>query len=108
MSLSLSLVTGVLGGACTTAALYPQVFKAAKSRSTRDVPWVMIGLMIAGSAIWALHGLAVGSVPMVAWNAAALVGQSALAAAKAVLERNDSRGAKRVVECRVCGAVESR
>ncbi|OLN31059.1 hypothetical protein DVDV_0181 [Desulfovibrio sp. DV] len=64
---------GFAAGLCTTAAFAPQVFKTLRSRSVGDISLGMYALMVVGIALWLIHGLAVGSAPVVAANAVSLV-----------------------------------
>ena len=64
---------GFAAGLCTTAAFAPQVLKTLRSRSVGDISLGMYALMVVGIALWLIHGLAVGSAPVVAANAVSLV-----------------------------------
>lgn len=69
----LSDAVGYLAGICTTAAFVPQVIKTLRSRSVRDISLGMYALMAVGIGLWLVHGVQVGSVPVVAANAVTLV-----------------------------------
>lgn len=64
---------GYLAGICTTAAFVPQVLKTLRSRSVRDISLGMYALMAVGISLWLVHGVQVGSAPVVAANAVTLV-----------------------------------
>ncbi|WP_043630345.1 SemiSWEET transporter [Desulfovibrio sp. TomC] len=64
---------GFAAGLCTTAAFAPQVVKTMRSRSTSDISLGMYALMVVGITLWLIHGLAVGSAPVVAANAVTLI-----------------------------------
>lgn len=64
---------GFAAGLCTTAAFAPQVLKTLRSRSVGDISLGMYALMVVGITLWLIHGLAVGSAPVVAANAVSLV-----------------------------------
>lgn len=64
---------GYVAGICTTAAFLPQVLKTLRSRSTRDISLGMYTLMGTGTALWLIHGVQLGSAPMVAANSVALL-----------------------------------
>lgn len=66
-------LVGFAAGICTTAAFAPQVLKTWHSRSTRDISLGMYLLLALGVSLWLLHGLQVGSTPVVAANAVTLV-----------------------------------
>lgn len=44
-----------------------------RSRSTSDISLGMYALMVVGITLWLIHGLAVGSAPVVAANAVTLI-----------------------------------
>ena len=66
-------IVGFTAGICTTAAFAPQVVKTLRTRSTRDISLGMYLLLAVGSTLWLLHGLQVGSTPVVAANAVTLI-----------------------------------
>jgi MtN3 and saliva related transmembrane protein len=70
---TLSDFVGFTAGICTTAAFAPQVVKTLRSRSTGDISLGMYLLLAFGSLLWLLHGLQIGSIPVVAANAITLV-----------------------------------
>jgi MtN3 and saliva related transmembrane protein len=73
MALTLSDMVGFLAGICTTASFLPQVVKAWKTRSTRDISLGMYLLLVLGIGLWLVHGVQIGSGPVVAANAVTLV-----------------------------------
>jgi len=66
-------LVGFAAGICTTAAFAPQVIKTLRSRSTRDISLGMYLLLALGVSLWLLHGLQVGSAPVVLANAVTLL-----------------------------------
>ncbi len=64
---------GFTAGLCTTFAFAPQVVKTLRTRSTRDISLAMYLLMGLGNLLWLVHGLQVGSSPVVAANLVSLV-----------------------------------
>lgn len=64
---------GFLAGALTTVSFLPQVIKAWRSRSTADISLAMFTLFCAGLVCWTIYGVAIGSSPIVAWNAITLL-----------------------------------
>jgi MtN3 and saliva related transmembrane protein len=63
---------GLLAATLTTLAFLPQVLKTWRSRSARDVSTGMFLLLSVGVALWVIYGLLIGSLPVVAANAATL------------------------------------
>lgn len=71
--LALSDLVGFVAGACTTISFLPQVLKAWRTRSTRDISLGMYLLLICGIGLWLVHGFQIGSMPVIAANAVTLV-----------------------------------
>ena len=62
-------IIGLLAATLTTAAYVPQVFKAWKNKSTKDVSLSMYLVMFTGVMLWLYYGLAIGSFPVTFANA---------------------------------------
>ena len=60
---------GSLAGLCTTLAYLPQLIRAWRTRSTRDVSLPMFSLMVFGNSLWLVYGLLIGDGPLIAANA---------------------------------------
>jgi MtN3 and saliva related transmembrane protein len=73
MSSSLADIVGFVAGICTTASFAPQVVKAWRTRSTRDISLGMYLLLTVGITLWLVHGVQIGSRPVMAANAVSLV-----------------------------------
>lgn len=69
----LSDIVGYAAGILTTAAFAPQVIQVVRTRSTRDISLGMYVIFTIGISLWLVHGLQVGSMPVVAANAVTLV-----------------------------------
>jgi MtN3 and saliva related transmembrane protein len=63
---------GFLAGLLATAAFVPQVVRAWKTRSTRDLSLVTIVAFTAGVSLWILYGVLIHSLPVVIWNVVTL------------------------------------
>jgi MtN3 and saliva related transmembrane protein len=61
---------GLFAGTLTTAAFLPQVIKAWKSRSTRDISLGMFTMFCTGVFLWIVYGFLVGDLPVIVANAA--------------------------------------
>jgi MtN3 and saliva related transmembrane protein len=59
---------GIAAGALTTIAFVPQVVKAWRSRSTRDVSLGMFLTLCAGVALWLVYGFLVDDLPLILAN----------------------------------------
>ncbi len=63
---------GIIAGIATTSSFLPQVIKAWKTRSVKDVSLWMLILLSTGLFFWILYGLAIKSVPVVIANSLTL------------------------------------
>jgi MtN3 and saliva related transmembrane protein len=59
---------GLFAAACTTSSFVPQVIKAWRSRSTRDVSAGMFTLLLTGNSLWLIYGVLIGDLPIVVAN----------------------------------------
>jgi len=66
-------ILGLLAGACTTIAFFPQLIKTWKSKSTKDVSLHMYIVFCIGIVLWLLYGLMIHSTPVIIANAVTLV-----------------------------------
>jgi len=69
---------GMAAGALTTCAFFPQVLKTVKSRSTDDLSWTWLIMMICGVFLWLVYGIYINSVSLLCSNAITLCSVSAL------------------------------
>ncbi len=66
-------ILGLVAGACTTAAVTPQIWKAWKTKEVEDVSVGMYLVLITGLALWLVYGILNDDIPIIATNGAALV-----------------------------------
>jgi MtN3 and saliva related transmembrane protein len=59
---------GLFAAVCTTSSFVPQVIKAWRSRSTRDMSTLMFTLLVTGNSLWLLYGVLIGDLPIVVAN----------------------------------------
>ncbi len=64
---------GLVAGMLTTAAFLPQLIKAWKSRSTKDISLLMYVVICTGILMWLIYGLCIGSLPIIVANTATLL-----------------------------------
>lgn len=71
----MTLVTliGLVAACLTTAAFAPQVLKAWRTRSTRDLSLGMYLVLASGIVLWLVYGLMIGDAPLILANAVTLV-----------------------------------
>lgn len=63
---------GFAAATCTTVAYAPQLTKAWKTRSTRDVSLGMFPVMVIRVALWLVYGILINDAPVIAANAVSL------------------------------------
>lgn len=66
-------VLGYIAGVLTTASFIPQLLKAYKTKSTKDISVVMYTWFIIGIALWILYGIYKNSWPVILANAVTMV-----------------------------------
>lgn len=59
---------GYIAGALTTIAFAPQLIKALKTKSTKDVSLMMLFCSTSGMALWLVHGIQVNDNAIVVAN----------------------------------------
>ena len=62
-------IIGLTAGALTTTAFVPQVFKAYKTRSTKDISLSMYSIFLTGIILWLFYGYKMKSLAIVLTNA---------------------------------------
>ncbi len=61
-------LVGFAAGACTTVAFLPQLVRAWKTKSTRDLSLPTFAIFCAGTILWLAYGLLTSSLPLIAAN----------------------------------------
>jgi MtN3 and saliva related transmembrane protein len=64
---------GILAGFLTTIGFVPQIVKGYRSKSMGDLSLFMPILIGVGMFMWLIYGIWLESVPLILWNAIALV-----------------------------------
>ncbi len=62
-------IIGLIAATLTTVAFVPQVFKAWKNKSTKDISLAMYLVLFTGIVLWLYYGFAINSVPVIFANA---------------------------------------
>lgn len=62
------VLIGYIAGTLTTISFVPQVARAWKLKETRDLSFAMLLLFALGVLLWALYGIWIGSMPVIAAN----------------------------------------
>ena len=63
---------GYTAGFLTTASFLPQVVRAYRTRSCRDLSWPWLLAFIAGLLLWLLYGIILHNWPMILANSVTL------------------------------------
>jgi MtN3 and saliva related transmembrane protein len=69
---------GFVAGACTTFSLVPQLLKAWRAADKEAISKRTYAVATAAYALWIIHGLMIGSAPIILFNALALLLGSAI------------------------------
>ena len=59
---------GLVAGTLTTIAFVPQLVKVWKSKSAKDISYVMFILFITGIILWEIYGWGIHSLPVILFN----------------------------------------
>ena len=66
-------VVGLVAAVFTTIALFPQLLKVWRTKSTRDISSVMFSLYCTGVFLWFVYGVFIGNLPIILANSIAFV-----------------------------------
>lgn len=61
-------VLGYVAGFCTTVAFLPQVYRAWKTKSTKDLAPTMLLLFAIGILLWLIFGILIQELPIIIAN----------------------------------------
>jgi MtN3 and saliva related transmembrane protein len=75
-------IFGIMAAITTTASFFPQVLKAWRSHSLKDVSLGMYVLISAGLFLWIVYGVQIRSYPIILANSLTLVQALLILAAK--------------------------
>lgn len=82
-------ILGYSASAVTCAILVPQIIKALRTRSVKDVSWLMIALHGCADSLWIAYGVVSGNMPLLVTGLVTCSNTLTLAAVKAMLERSE-------------------
>jgi MtN3 and saliva related transmembrane protein len=63
---------GAAAALCTTISFLPQLIRAWRTRSTRDISLGMFAVLVTGIFLWLVYGVLIGDGPLIAANAVSL------------------------------------
>ncbi|AFZ55740.1 SemiSWEET transporter [Anabaena cylindrica FACHB-243] len=61
-------ILGFAAGLLTTIAFLPQMFQTWKTKSAKDVSFVMLITFMTGLFLWLIYGIILGAVPIIMAN----------------------------------------
>ncbi len=73
MNTELINALGLIAGTLTTIAFVPQVLKTWRSKSAKDVSFVMMITFCLGVFLWLVYGIAIQAMPVIVANAVTLI-----------------------------------
>ena len=73
---------GFAAGACTTVAFLPQLIRAWRTKSTRDLSLPTFAIFCLGTILWLAYGILTGSVPLMAANVVTMLVAAGIVALK--------------------------
>jgi MtN3 and saliva related transmembrane protein len=65
-------ILGLVAGALTTIAFLPQMFQIWRTKSARDVSYVMLIVFMIGLFLWLIYGIILGALPVILANGVTL------------------------------------
>jgi MtN3 and saliva related transmembrane protein len=70
--MDLTTILGLVAGALTTVAFLPQMFQTWRTKSAKDVSYVMLIIFMSGLFLWLIYGIILGALPIIIANAVTL------------------------------------
>ncbi len=67
------MIIGLIAATLTTGALFPQLFKVWKTKSTKDISTGMFALTSTGFLVWLIYGMFVNNFPIIIANSLAFI-----------------------------------
>lgn len=64
---------GLAAATLTTIAFLPQMFKTWRTKSAKDVSFVMLITFISGVSLWLIYGIYLQALPIILANAVTLI-----------------------------------
>lgn len=75
-------ILGLIAATLTTSAFVPQVYKAWKHKSTKDISLIMYFIFLIGLMLWFVYGLEIDSLSIMIANGVTIVLALAILIAK--------------------------
>ncbi|MEM8847266.1 MAG: SemiSWEET transporter [Bacteroidota bacterium] len=61
-------IVGLVAATLTTSSFIPQVYKAFKNKSTKDVSLTMYTVLLVGTILWLIYGINIQSLAVILAN----------------------------------------
>jgi MtN3 and saliva related transmembrane protein len=71
--MDITMIIGLIAAVLTTSALFPQLIRVWKTKSTKDISSGMFALTSAGVLVWFIYGVFVNNFPIIVANSLAFV-----------------------------------
>ena len=65
-------ILGLVAGTLTTIAFLPQMFQIWRTKSAKDVSYVMLIVFMSGLLLWLIYGIILGALPIILANVVTL------------------------------------
>ncbi len=65
-------ILGLVAAALTTIAFLPQMFQIWRTKSAKDVSYVMLIVFMSGLFLWLIYGIVLGALPIILANGVTL------------------------------------
>ncbi|MEJ1932034.1 SemiSWEET transporter [Nostoc sp. NIES-2111] len=66
-------ILGIVAGTLTTIAFLPQVWQTWKTKSAKDVSFIMLIAFMSGLVLWLIYGIILNALPIILANGITLV-----------------------------------
>jgi len=66
-------ILGIVAGTLTTIAFLPQVWRTWKTKSAKDVSFIMLIAFMSGLFLWLIYGIILNALPIILANGITLV-----------------------------------
>ncbi len=82
-------VLGLFAGTLTTIAFVPQLIKVWRTKSAKDISYVMFILFITGIILWEVYGWGIHSMPVILFNVITFILGLTILILKFIFDRKD-------------------
>ncbi|BAT55332.1 hypothetical protein NOS3756_43110 [Nostoc sp. NIES-3756] len=66
-------ILGIVAATLTTVAFLPQVWRTWKTKSAKDVSFIMLIAFMSGLVLWLIYGIILNALPIILANSITLV-----------------------------------